>query len=133
MSETGGSCPVGKNSDKFGTPFTDGGENEDVAKEDRKRRVLRFLVDSGLAMPRKVLFRNLRYRGADFSDSSIKNYLRELREEGLVERIDANQFEEGRVVVSDDDPGYWVATSEGDELVKSIDAEQSDDIDTSHL
>jgi len=104
-----------------------------VPKEDRKRRVLAFLVDSRLALPRKALFRNLRYQGADFSDGSLKNYLAELREEGVVERIDAEAFAEGRVVVSDDDPGYWLATSEGKEVIESERSTYQDDIDTSHL
>lgn len=133
MADTGGSYPIGHNSGKSDTPIRDGGEPPDVAKEDRKRRVLEFLVDSRMALPRKVLYRNLRYRGADFSESSIKNYLRELREEGLIERVDAEAFAKGRVTVTDSDPGYWVATGEGEARITSEREDRADDIDTSHL
>jgi hypothetical protein len=113
--------------------MADGGNKADVAKEDRKRRVIAFLVDSGMALPRKALFRNLKFQGADFSDSSLKNYLGELREESLVERVDAKAFAEGRVTPSDDDPGYWIATGDGVERIQEYRAEQENDIDTSHL
>lgn len=103
-----------------------------MGKEERKRRVLSFLVETRIAMPRVVLFRNLSYRGAAFSESSVKNYLNELRAEGLVERIDAEAFANGQVRISNDDPGYWIATSEGVDLI-TTEAEQENDIDTSHL
>jgi len=104
-----------------------------MTKEGRKQRVLAFLVDARLALPRKVLYRNMAYHGADFTDSAIKNYLRELREEGYIERIDANEFAEGNVVVSNEEPGYWIATTEGVDYIESIRADQRDEIDTSHL
>ncbi|WP_435069187.1 hypothetical protein [Haloplanus sp. C73] len=104
-----------------------------MGKQERKQRALAFLVDSRLALPRAPIFRNLSYQGADFSDSSLKNYLAELRDEGYVERIDAEKFAEGEVVVSDSDPGYWVATSEGREYIERIREDQRKDIDISHL
>jgi len=113
--------------------MADGEDKTDVAKEDRKHRVLAFLVDSGMALPRKALFRNLKFQGADFSDSSLKNYLAELREESLVERVDAKAFAEGQVTPSDDDPGYWLATKDGVERIEEYRAEQENNIDTSHL
>jgi hypothetical protein len=125
--------PVSKMIDSFNTPICDGGNGDGMAKEDRKRRVLAFLVDSGMAMTRKVLYRNLRYNGADFSDSSLKNYLRELREEGLAERIDAEKFADRNIVRSDEDPGYWIATSEGAEEIKEYRQERNTEFDTGHL
>jgi len=122
--------PTKRDSDRFGTHITDGGDNGRVSKEDRKLQVLEFLAETRIAMPRTVLFRNLSYRGAKFSDSSLKNYLRELREDGLVERIDAEEFKNGRVRVSDSDPGYWIVTKEG---YAKADTTNGDDIDTSHL
>lgn len=122
--------PIRRHSDKFGTHFTDGGEKEDMSKEDRKRQVLELLAETRVALPRTVLYRNLSYRGAKFSDSSLKNYLGELREDGLVERIDAKEFADGSVKVSEDDPGYWIVTKEG---YSEIEADGNDDIDTSHL
>lgn len=133
MAKNGPTLPMSNNPERFGADLYAAPDGGDVTKEDRKRRVLAFLVDSKLALPRKALFRNLRYQGADFSDGSLKNYLRELREDGLVERIDAKAFSEGQVTVSDDDPGYWVATSDGTELIESERSIYQDDIDTGHL
>lgn len=133
MAQTNEDYPISRNHDRFGDGnyhATDGGN---VGKRERKHRVLAFLVDCRLALPRLALYRNLAYQGADFSDGSLKNYLRELREEGYVERIDADEFASGRVVVSDEDPGYWLVTSEGHEYIKSIRMDQRDDIDTGHL
>lgn len=133
MTGSGLDYPITHNCDTSGAPICDGGNTTDVAKEDRKRRVLSFLVDSRLALPRTVLYRNLRYRGADFSESSLKNYLSELKDEGYVERIDAEEFAVGNVIRSNDDPGYWVATGEGAEYIEGQRAGSADDIDTSHL
>lgn len=133
MSGSNPSYAIAGKYDRFVTTMGDGGDTRDVAKEDRKRRVLAFLVDSGMALPHKALFRNLRYQGADFSDSSLKNYLGELQEEGLVERIDAKAFAEGRVKSANGDPGYWLATSEGAEAIADFRDQQKSDIDTSHL
>lgn len=129
MSGTIPKCPIPNDSDKSDNHFCNGNETEDVAKEDRKRRVLAFLVDTKLALPRSVLFRNLRHQGADFSDSSLKNYLGELREEGFIERIDADLYAEGQIKVSDDDPGYWIRTAEGMEYMESYREGRVDDID----
>jgi hypothetical protein len=107
-----------------------------MGKAERKQRVLAFLVDAQLALPRLALWRNLAYNGADFSDSALKNYLRELREEGVIERIDAQQFAARNVQPSNDDPGYWVATSEGAERIERLREDQRsgiEGIDTGHL
>ena len=130
MSAKTQSYPIAQDFDKFGTHFTDGGQNGNMSKEDRKRQVLELLAETRAALPRTVLYRNLSYQGANFSDSSLKNYLAELRDADLVERIDAEAFADGRVKVSDDDPGYWIVTKEGHE---EAGAGGSDDIDTSHL
>lgn len=119
--------------ENFGGDFAIASDGGDMTKEGRKQRVLAFLVDARLALPRRVLLRNMSYHGANFSESTIKNYLRELREEGYIERIDAEVFAEGKVVVSDGDPGYWIATTEGVDHIESIRADQRSDIDTSHL
>jgi len=133
MTDKSTSWPIPHPSDKFGGDIYKAADGSGVGKEERKQRVLAFLVDCRLAFPRKALFRNLTYQGADFSEASLKNYLRELRQEGYVERIDAEKFGEGSVIVSMDDPGYWVATSEGHERIENIREDQRNDIDTSHL
>ncbi|WP_254831605.1 hypothetical protein [Haloglomus salinum] len=133
MLESGCKYPVDKRFDKSATPICDGGDDEYVAKEDRKRRVLAFLVDTGMAMTRKVLYRNLRYNGADFSESSLKNYLKELRDDGLVERVDAKEYARGTLVSTDDDPGYWLATADGAKEIEDYRDAHQDEIDSSHL
>lgn len=133
MSDMGLNWPISKKPDRFGGPIYRASDGGSVGKEERKQRVLAFLVDCRLALPRLALYRNLSYQGADFSDGSLKNYLAELRQDGYVERIDAEAFAEGRVEISDDDPGYWLATVEGRNYITSIRADQRDEIDTSHL
>ncbi len=84
-------------------------------------------------MTRKVLYRNLRYNGADFSESSLKNYLKELRDDGLVERVDAKEYARGTLVSTDDDPGYWLATADGAKEIEDYRDAHQDEIDSSHL
>jgi len=71
-----------------------------MGKEERKRQVLGLLVESGLDLPPAVIFHNLKQRGATFERRSVDNYLKELREEGYVEK-------------SDDSKGYYSATRKG--------------------
>lgn len=124
---------IDSNSDRFGGDFRLAGDGGGMGKQERKQRVLAFLVDSRLALPMTPLFRNMKYNGADFSESSLNNYLAELRDEGYVERIDAEKFAEGVVVVSDDHPAYWIATSDGSEYIDRIREDQRDEISTDHL
>jgi len=132
MAQNPSNWPVFNNSDNSGTPIADGGDDGDVGKEDRKRRVLAFLVDSGAAFGQVALYRNLRYNGASFSESTLKNYLAELRSEGLIERIDAERFEEGALEPSEEEPGYWVATSEGAERISEYRENHADQFEMGH-
>jgi hypothetical protein len=85
-----------------------------MSKEDRKSLVLQYLVHTRLALPPSVLFRNLRLRqNATFSESTLGNYLDELREEGLITRIDPEAMVDREVVEIDDGRGYWMATDGG--------------------
>jgi len=122
------------NTDKSGGVITDVCGVYCVSnKSEAKREVLKFLYQTRAALPRKPLYRNLAYRGWDKSDGTLQNYLNELQEEGFVARVDANKFAEGVLKLSDDDPGYWVITSDG---VSEIDEESGaaeSDIDDSHL
>jgi repressor of nif and glnA expression len=61
-----------------------------MAKEERKVLVLRLLAESNLALTPYVLFRNLKMRGATFERRTLGNYLRELVEDGFVERIEGD-------------------------------------------
>ena len=84
---------------------------EDMAKEDRKQQVLDILMESGLALPKAAIFRNLKVRGATFERRSVDNYLAELAEEGFVKKLDVEALESGEVVETDmSEPGYFIAT-----------------------
>lgn len=71
-----------------------------MGKEERKRIVLRLLVESGLDLPPQVIFHNCKKRGATFERRSVDNYLSELQDEGYVERVPDTQ-------------GFYRATDEG--------------------
>ncbi|MBX0297664.1 hypothetical protein [Haloarcula nitratireducens] len=62
-------------------------DKDAMGKEERKRLVLGLLVESGLHLPPAVIFHNCKQQGATFERRSVDNYLRELRKEGLVEKI----------------------------------------------
>ncbi|MDB2293697.1 hypothetical protein PM085_15680 [Halorubrum ezzemoulense] len=87
-----------------------------MGKSDRKALVLQYLVHTRLALPTAVLYRNMRLRqNATFSESTLKNYLSELEEEGLIKRVDPEAMAERKVVEVDNGRGYWLATEAGRE------------------
>lgn len=71
-----------------------------MGKEERKLLVLELLGKSDLALPPKVIFLNLKKRGATFERRTLTNYLNELEEEGYIEQ-------------AADTPNYWQITDEG--------------------
>lgn len=88
--------------------YTDGG---DVGRQERVRRVLEVLVSSECAMPKAVIFRNAKLRGADFEERSVTNYLRDLYDDGYVRKVDPDALEDGDLVdISLSDEGYFIAT-----------------------
>ena len=90
--------------------------HDEMGKSDRKALVLQYLVHTRLALPTAVLYRNMRLRqNATFSESTLKNYLSELEEEGLIKRVDPEAMAERKVVEVDDGRGYWLATEAGRE------------------
>lgn len=89
-------------------------DGDDMGKEDRKRRVLKLLADSGLALPPAVIFRNVKLRGATFERRIINDYLKELAEDGLIEKVDPEALEEGEIESIDlSEEGYFVITEAG--------------------
>lgn len=85
-----------------------------MGKEDRKRRVLSLLAETRLALPPAVIFRNVKFRGADFERRSVNNYLSELADEGLVMKIDPDAMEDERVEeIPTAQEGYFIATDAG--------------------
>ena len=79
-----------------------GNESEDMGKEERVRQVLGLLVESGLHLPPNVIFHNCKERGATFERRTVNRYLKELLQEGYVERVDGTD-------------GFYRATTEGRE------------------
>ena len=71
-----------------------------MGKEERKRVVLRLLVESGLALPPAVIFYNAKKKGATFERRSVDNYLNELVVADYVVREDKKR-------------GYYSATADG--------------------
>lgn len=57
-----------------------------VPKEDRKLAILRFLENSGLVLTPSVIYTNMEISGATFSERTVHRLLKELVEEGYVDR-----------------------------------------------
>jgi hypothetical protein len=70
---------------KFTTPWE---KLPDMGKQDRKLRTLELLVKCNLAVSKRVLFMNLKLRGATFERRSASTYVNELEDEGYVESIE---------------------------------------------
>jgi hypothetical protein len=98
------------------------GNNYSMAKQERRLVLLNFLADTKLAMPIGVIYRNLRYHvGITFSRPSIRNYLNECLEEGLVRRVKPEPLEARKLVDldrGDERGGYWIITKTGREYVR---------------
>lgn len=91
-----------------------------VAREERIQLVLGYLVESDSALPPAAIFRNLKLRGATFERRSVTNFLADLHDRGLVQKVDMDALDEGRIeVVSADEQGYWMATDKGIDAVAS--------------
>ena len=59
-----------------------------MGKQERKEQTLELIVESNMAFTPYVLFRNLQLRGATFEYRSVKRYVSELYEGGLLEKIE---------------------------------------------
>lgn len=79
----GNHCITDKNTGNL-VHASDGGS---MGKEERKRQVLQLLVESNLDLPPQVIFHNCKQRGATFERRSVDNYLKELAEDGFVEKV----------------------------------------------
>lgn len=98
----------------------DGG---DMVKEDRRRLVLEFMSEHPLALPPTVWYRNLSvHRTVTFGKDSLRNYLDEFVDEGLVERVNKEDLDGGDITpVSDDEyRAYYLITDSGREEVESF-------------
>jgi len=72
----------------FGGNNKNGGESGDMGKEERIRQALGMLVESDLALPPNVILYNCKERGATFERRTLNRYLKELLDQGYVEKVD---------------------------------------------
>lgn len=104
------------NPDKFVAIINENTDNGIMGKEDRKMQVLELLVESELALPPVVIFRNAKLRGATFERNTTNNYLNELADEGLIQKIDAKALNSGNIEkIETSQEGYFIATEKGHE------------------
>jgi Fe2+ or Zn2+ uptake regulation protein len=66
-----------------------------MGKQDRKQQILELAVESNIAFSQYIMYQNLQLRGATFSYRTVKRLMSELRDEGLLEKI---EFEERQSV-----------------------------------
>jgi len=80
---------------------------DSMSKEDRREVILQFLADTGLAFPPAPLYYNMKEEMfVTFSKRTMSRLLSEMREEGLVEKVERGD-------------GYWRITEEGEQYLKS--------------
>lgn len=96
----------------------DGG---DMTKEDRRQQVLKFMDEYPLALPPLLLYRNLRmHETVTFSVDSLRNYLEEFAEEGLVQRVEKEPLDDGRVVEAESGSrAYYLISDDGREYLST--------------
>lgn len=93
-----------------------------MGKEDRRRIVLSALAETGWAMPPAVVFRNLKlHQNISFEKRSVKTYLSEFVDEGLLRRVDPAHLENRELVDADDDArqAWYIITEEGRDYLRS--------------
>jgi repressor of nif and glnA expression len=91
-----------------------------MGREDRVDQTLRILVETDMAMPTMVIARNLKLRGATFEASSVRRYLHDLHDDGLVVKVDIEALDRREVVeVGNSDDGYWMASQQGRDRIKT--------------
>ncbi len=83
-------------------------DEDSMSKEDRREIILQFLADTGLAMPPAPLFYNMKEEMfVTFSKRTMQRLLKEMREEGLVRKIEQGD-------------GYWEITEQGREYLADL-------------
>jgi Fe2+ or Zn2+ uptake regulation protein len=98
----------------------DGPSTDRMGKQDRQRVMLEFMEEHPLAYPPSMLYQNLRlFREITFSENTVRNYLKELSEEGLIARVKRSELENARLVEADPgDHAVYIITEEGCEHIR---------------
>lgn len=108
-------------SDMSGETIMSDRQNSNMGKEDRRRVVLQFLSEHGLALPQGAIYRNLRlHHNITFSYSSVDNYLDSFVDEGLCRRVDPKPLEDRELVDMDrgkENKAYYIITEKGREYI----------------
>jgi Fe2+ or Zn2+ uptake regulation protein len=96
-------------------------DGSDMVKSERKELILKFMAEHPLAMSPVALYRNLRiYRELRVGKETVKNYLKEMAEEGLVLRIDKSALDDAEIQEADaDDRAYYIISEDGKSAVES--------------
>jgi hypothetical protein len=115
----GNGCNDGGNTRGTGVIIPEVPEYEDMTLADRQRLVLEFLSEYPLALPPKVIYRNLKlHRSITFQYQTVINYLDTLVEEGWVRRVDPTELDDLPTDLVDtegrpNNPSYYIITEEG--------------------
>jgi predicted transcriptional regulator len=111
------------NSHPIGENIVSAPDESDMVKSERKELVLRFMEKNSLALPPILVYRNLRlHRSLRVGKETVKNYLTELKEEGLVLRIDKQALDDGEIKEAEpDDRAYYIINDKGREFLRSKD------------
>lgn len=123
MSGTDSKDSVCQNTDRSVVTIPHAPKMSDMGKTERMRVVLEFLANNGLALPPRVIHRNLRFhQNITFSLGSVENYLEYFFEEGYVERVDPDALEKREVEVlrsGDSKKAYYIITESGKDALQS--------------
>jgi len=108
-------------SQSIGENIVSAPDESDMVKSERKELVLQFMEEHPLALPPVLIYRNLRlHRSLRVGKETVKNYLTELEEEGLVLRIDKQALDDGEIKEADaDDRAYYIINDKGREFLRS--------------
>jgi hypothetical protein len=95
-----------------------------MTKEERQDVVLRFMAEHGLALPPRLVYRNLKVtEGITFGPRTVENYIREFEKDGLVARVDPSALDEGDVETLDTHENgrraYYMITEDGRDRILS--------------
>lgn len=110
--------------DKFGVNLSLADERNDMVsgKRENQLEMLEFLAEHNLALPPAAIYRNLRFNHeVRYSKNTCDNYLDELSERGLVEKVDPKKLKELEAVPLSEDSnrrGYYRITEQGKTIVE---------------
>lgn len=108
-------------SDRSGGSILTDGDGRDMGKDDRLAQVLDLLAESEFALGPSAIYRNLQLVDdrVTFQERSMKNYMPELADMGLVMPVDPKALSDGRVEQGEIGNCYYMITDKGREWLRS--------------